>query len=97
MYLGIRIKLIVTNRKKPPVHIPTEKPEEPLFSPSELGGIVPADLKKTFDVRKVIARLVDGSQFDEFKEFYGTTIVTGFAKIHGVCSFFITYSCILKL
>ena len=78
---------MVYNRKKPPVQISAETPKDPLFSPNELGGIVSADLKKNFDVRKVIARIVDGSQFDEFKEFYGTTIVTGFAKIHGVCSF----------
>lgn len=69
--------------KSPSVNISSEKPREPLFSPQELGGIVPCDLKKTFDVKKVIARLVDGSQFDEFKEHYGTTVITGFAKIHG--------------
>src|SRR5205807_8932610 len=45
---------------------------------------VPADLKKQYDVREVIARLVDGSEFDEFKQLYGTTLVTGFAHIHGM-------------
>ncbi|KAF1314518.1 Methylcrotonoyl-coa carboxylase beta chain, mitochondrial, partial [Globisporangium splendens] len=57
--------------------------EEPLFSPDELGGIIPVDARKPFDVRKVIARIVDGSKFDEFKKYYGTTIVTGFAKLYG--------------
>ena len=53
-------------------------------TPRELDGIVPADLKKQYDVREVIARLVDGSEFDEFKQLYGTTLVTGFAHIHGM-------------
>ena len=55
-----------------------------LDDPMELRGIVPCDLKKTFDVRQVIARLVDGSRFDEFKALYGTTLVTGFARLHGM-------------
>ncbi|XP_004364190.2 methylcrotonoyl-Coenzyme A carboxylase 2 [Capsaspora owczarzaki ATCC 30864] len=58
-------------------------PEEPLFPAEDLYGIVGANLKKQFDVRKVIARLVDGSRFDEFKAQYGTTLVTGFARLHG--------------
>lgn len=57
--------------------------EEPLYSPDELGGIIPVDSRKPFDVRKVIARIVDGSKFDEFKKYYGTTIVTGFARLYG--------------
>src|SRR5215211_5174582 len=58
-------------------------PEEPVYDPSELYGIVSADVRKPYDVRELIARLVDGSRFDEFKERYGTTLVTGFARIHG--------------
>lgn len=57
--------------------------EEPLYSSEELFGIVGANLKKSFEVREVIARIVDGSRFDEFKERYGDTLVTGFAKIYG--------------
>ena len=64
--------------------IPFHAPREPALSPSELDGIVPVDLKKQYDVREVIARLVDASEFDEFKQLYGTTIVTGFARIHGM-------------
>jgi len=60
------------------------KPFEPKFEAGELDGIVPIDLKKQYDVREVIARLVDGSAFDEFKALYGTTLVTGFAHIHGI-------------
>jgi 3-methylcrotonyl-CoA carboxylase beta subunit len=60
------------------------KPSEPQFDAAELDGIVPVDLKKQYDVREVIARLVDDSEFDEFKALYGTTLVTGFAHIHGI-------------
>ena len=49
----------------------------PLYSEEELGNVIPSDVRKPFDVRKVIARLVDGSRFDEFKALYGTTLVTG--------------------
>jgi 3-methylcrotonyl-CoA carboxylase beta subunit/propionyl-CoA carboxylase len=58
-------------------------PEEPAYDAAELYGIVGADLRKAYDVREVIARLVDGSRFDEFKERYGPTLVTGFARLHG--------------
>jgi 3-methylcrotonyl-CoA carboxylase beta subunit/propionyl-CoA carboxylase len=58
-------------------------PEDPAFDPAELYGIVNLDLRKPFDVREVIARIVDGSRFDEFKERYATTIVCGFARLHG--------------
>jgi 3-methylcrotonyl-CoA carboxylase beta subunit len=60
-----------------------EAPAPPLHDESELYGVVPADLRRQFDVRAVIARLVDGSAFDEFKALYGTTLVTGFARIWG--------------
>mmetsp|Transcript_4612 Transcript_4612/g.5931 ORF Transcript_4612/g.5931 Transcript_4612/m.5931 type:complete len:561 (+) Transcript_4612:45-1727(+) len=62
-------------------NIPTVPPAYPT---SELEGIIPADSRKTFDVRDVIARVVDGSQFHEFKKLYGSTIVTGFAHVHGM-------------
>ena len=58
-------------------------PREPAYDPEEIYGIVPADLRKPYDVREVIARLVDGSELDEFKLNYGTTLVCGFARIWG--------------
>ena len=58
--------------------------DEPLFPAAELDGVVPADPRKAFDVRAVIARLVDGSRFDEFKALYGATLVCGFARLHGM-------------
>lgn len=57
---------------------------EPRYDPRELNGIIPADTRKPYDVREIIARIVDGSDFDEFKARYGTTLVTGFAHIHGM-------------
>ena len=58
-------------------------PEEPAYDPSELYGVIPSDLRKAFDPYEVIARIVDGSRFHEFKARYGTSIVTGFARIMG--------------
>ena len=71
------------NRKKPQP-LATIPVREPRFDPSELNGIIPADTRKPYDVREVIARLVDGSEFDEFKARFGPTLVTGFAHIHGM-------------
>ena len=58
-------------------------PRAPLYAAEELYGIVPADAKQPFDVRELIARLVDGSEFDEFKALFGATLVCGFARLHG--------------
>ncbi len=70
------------NRKKN-VTLALRDPQEPLYPAAELGGVIPADTRKPYDIREVIARLVDGSELDEFKQNYGTTLVTGFAHIHG--------------
>ena len=59
------------------------EPREPKYAAEELYGIVPTDSRTPYDMREVIARLVDGSELDEFKHLYGTTIVTGFARIWG--------------
>ncbi len=60
-----------------------EEPEEPLYDPKEIYGILPRDLRKPYDVREVVGRLVDGSRFEEFKARYGTTLVCGFARLAG--------------
>jgi 3-methylcrotonyl-CoA carboxylase beta subunit len=65
------------------ISLKTEKPEEPLHPPEELYGVIPVDARKPFDVREVIARVVDGSRLDEFKPLYGTTLVCGFARLFG--------------
>jgi 3-methylcrotonyl-CoA carboxylase beta subunit len=59
-------------------------PRDPLYDIAELDGIVTSDTRKQYDVREIIARLVDASELDEFKHLYGTTLVTGFAHIHGI-------------
>jgi 3-methylcrotonyl-CoA carboxylase beta subunit len=64
--------------------VPISDPKPPLYDPSELDGIVPPSLSVQYDVREVIARIVDSSELDEFKKLYATTIVTGFARIEGM-------------
>ncbi|MFM9842064.1 MAG: carboxyl transferase domain-containing protein [Dongiaceae bacterium] len=71
----------LTTVKQPALR--TAAPAEPLYDPRELYGIIPADTRKPYDVREVIARVVDGSEFDEFKQLYGSTLVCGFAHLYG--------------
>jgi 3-methylcrotonyl-CoA carboxylase beta subunit len=82
--LALCRRIVGTLNTKKSIDIPLTEPVEPKYDAAELDGIVPVDLKKQFDVREVIARLVDGSEFDEFKALYGSTLVTGFAHIHGI-------------
>jgi 3-methylcrotonyl-CoA carboxylase beta subunit len=75
----------VANLNRPaPQALDLAVPEPPKHDPAELYGLVPTDLKQPFDVREVIARIVDGSRFHEFKPLYGDTLVTGFARIEGM-------------
>jgi len=75
---------IFANLGVPPAPaIEPEASEDPAYDPAELYGIVPADPRVQFDIREVIARLVDGSRMQEFKALYGPTLVTGFARLHG--------------
>lgn len=70
------------NRPKP-LSVQWETPEDPAYDPAEILGVVPADLRTPYDIREVIARVVDGSRFDEFKPRFGETLVTGFAHVKG--------------
>lgn len=70
------------NRVKPVV-VDTKESQEPLYNAREIYGILPKDMRQPFDVREVIARIVDGSEFDEFKALFGETLITGFARLHG--------------
>ena len=70
------------NRSRPQT-VQWQSPEEPAYDPEEILGVVPADLKTPYDIREVIARVVDGSRFDEFKARFGTTLICGFAHIKG--------------
>src|SRR3982074_2896660 len=71
----------VNTAKRAPAGMTT--PEDPKDDPAEMYGIVNAALRQPYDVREIIARIVDGSRFDQFKERYGATLVTGFARLHG--------------
>ena len=65
------------------VKLALREPRPPRYDPAELHGVIPDDVRRPYDVREVIARIVDGSEFDEFKRLYGTTLVCGFAHLHG--------------
>ncbi|MBR1221839.1 methylcrotonoyl-CoA carboxylase [Bradyrhizobium sp. U87765 SZCCT0131] len=76
---------IVANLNRPKtMPVAMAASEEPLYDPSEIYGIIPQDTRKPYDVREIIARVVDGSRFDEFKARYGSTLVTGFARLYGM-------------
>ncbi|GIW18504.1 MAG: propionyl-CoA carboxylase [Tepidiforma sp.] len=81
--LRILREIVATLPPPPPPPWPVAEPEPPAYPADDLLGIVPADLRHAFDVREVIARIVDGSRFHEFKARYGTTLVCGFARIEG--------------
>jgi 3-methylcrotonyl-CoA carboxylase beta subunit len=81
--LGICRDIVGTLNRQKSVDIPRREPQPPRHDPQELYGLVPADARQPFDVREVIARLVDGSEFQEFKQLYGTTLVCGFAHLWG--------------
>ncbi len=75
---------IIENLDRPKrFELDVHEPEEPYYDPKEIYGVIPKDIRKPYDIRELIARLVDGSRFHEFKESYGPTIVTGFARIMG--------------
>ncbi|XP_032818342.1 methylcrotonoyl-CoA carboxylase beta chain, mitochondrial [Petromyzon marinus] len=81
--LHLARKVVRSLNYKKNLDVTLEEPQEPLFPTDELYGIVGANLKRSFDIREVIARVVDGSKFDEFKAMYGDSLVTGFARIFG--------------
>lgn len=70
------------NRSKP-VHIDVREPVAPAYAEDEIYGVIPKDSRQPYDVREIIARIVDGSEFDEFKALYGNTLICGFARIFG--------------
>lgn len=81
--LAIARSIIKRLNSKKTIDIPVREPVEPKFDSTDLNGIVPQSFATQYDVREIITRLVDGSDFDEFKKLYGTTLVTGFAHIWG--------------
>ena len=78
------VRKIVSNLNRPKmVGLETREAADPLYAPEDIYGVVPTDTRKPYDVREIIARIVDGSELDEFKALYGETLITGFAHIHG--------------
>ncbi|MFQ5973205.1 MAG: carboxyl transferase domain-containing protein [Alphaproteobacteria bacterium] len=81
--LAIARRVVAKLNRRKSVSLDLGEPREPGYPAEELYGAVPTDIRKQYDVREVIARIVDASELDEFKARYGTTLVTGFARIHG--------------
>ena len=82
--LAIARRIVANLNRTKPATVTLEPSEEPLYDPKEIYGVIPQDTRKPYDVREVIARIVDGSRLDEFKARYGTTLVTGFARLYGM-------------
>jgi 3-methylcrotonyl-CoA carboxylase beta subunit len=82
--LALCRRIVANLNTKKRVDVPLLSPREPARDMAELDGVVPCDLRKQYDVREIIVRLVDASEFDEFKALYGSTLVTGFAHLHGM-------------
>ncbi|MGB3500377.1 MAG: carboxyl transferase domain-containing protein [Mesorhizobium sp.] len=82
--LAITRRIVRNLNRKKDLQLELRNPIQPLHSPDEIYGIVPQDTRTPYDVREIIARVVDGSELDEFKANYGTTLITGFAHIHGM-------------
>jgi 3-methylcrotonyl-CoA carboxylase beta subunit len=81
--LGIARRIVGNLNRIKSLSLDVKEPREPLFATEELYGVIPADTRRPYDVHEVIARLVDASEFDEFKQLYGQTLVCGFARVWG--------------
>ena len=82
--LAITRRIVKNLNRKKHIGLDLKKAIPPLYAPDEIYGVVPADTRQPYDVRELIARIVDGSEFDEFKQNYGATLVTGFAHLYGM-------------
>jgi 3-methylcrotonyl-CoA carboxylase beta subunit len=81
--LSIVRRIVATLNFTKQVSVRVQEPRAPLYPAEEIYGIIPADVRKPYEVRELLARLLDGSELDEFKQNYGTTLVTGFGHLHG--------------
>jgi 3-methylcrotonyl-CoA carboxylase beta subunit len=81
--LSILRRIVAGLNSSKRISLQTREPRDPLYPAEEIYGVIPAEARKPYDVREILARLVDGSELDEFKANYGTTLVTGFAHLHG--------------
>ncbi|HVW55416.1 MAG TPA: carboxyl transferase domain-containing protein [Rhizobiaceae bacterium] len=82
--LAIARRIVKNLNRKKAIGLDLQTPRPPLYDPREIYGVIPADPRQPYDAREVIARVVDGSELDEFKANYGSTLVTGFAHLHGM-------------
>jgi 3-methylcrotonyl-CoA carboxylase beta subunit len=82
--LAIVRRIVKNLNRKKEIGLELREPIPPLHAPEEIYGLIPKDTRQPYDVREVIARVIDGSEFDEFKQNYGTTLVTGFAHLYGM-------------
>ncbi|HEV8096947.1 MAG TPA: carboxyl transferase domain-containing protein [Burkholderiales bacterium] len=81
--LAIVRRIVAGLNRRKTVSLEVREPRDPLYPAEEIYGVIPADPRKPYDVREILARLLDGSELDEFKANYGTTLITGFAHLHG--------------
>ncbi|MEK0082950.1 carboxyl transferase domain-containing protein [Benzoatithermus flavus] len=81
--LSLARRIVASLNHEKRIDLDVREPREPLYDPKELYGLIPADLRQPFEIREVIARIVDGSVLEEFKPRYGATLVTGFARLFG--------------
>jgi 3-methylcrotonyl-CoA carboxylase beta subunit len=82
--LFIARRIVANLNWRKPNDVAFDSAEEPRYDPQEIYGVIPTDTRKPYDVREIVARVVDGSRFDEFKARYGATLVTGFARLYGM-------------
>jgi 3-methylcrotonyl-CoA carboxylase beta subunit len=82
--LALARRAIASLNKRKPTPLQVQPARAPFYAPEEIYGVIPFDTRKPYDIREIIARIVDASEFDEFKERYGSTLVTGFAHIEGM-------------
>ena len=81
--LGIARRIVANLNRGKEVPLAVAPPREPLHPPEEIYGVIPTDVRRPYDVREIITRMVDGSELGEFKQLYGAALVCGFARIWG--------------
>ncbi|HEX6103522.1 MAG TPA: carboxyl transferase domain-containing protein, partial [Alphaproteobacteria bacterium] len=81
--LGLARRIVANLNRRKEIQLDLQPPRDPAYDPAEIHGLIPADPRKPYDIREVLARILDGSELDEFKSLYGTTLVCGFGRLFG--------------
>jgi 3-methylcrotonyl-CoA carboxylase beta subunit len=81
--LGLARRIVANLNQRKEIQLDLQPPRDPAYDPAEIHGLIPADPRKPYDIREVLARILDGSELDEFKSLYGTTLVCGFGRLFG--------------